>query len=259
MPQDYETTTNYNLKKPHTDAAVDITLLNDNFDIIDTQMKSNNNAAIQAASSSQAGRMSSADYIKLNKQEIPANANLNNYTTPGMYYCNSTANAATLSNCPATQRFCMNVYELSETTKVQEIVEIATSNDQLVNTHRRIRYNTTWYSWDSFIRVSTTFANVRKSDTTASATGSVYRIGRVVNISFAVTTAVALTAGSWLVVGVLPAEYRPVQGLSFILSTTATNPEYTRGYVSENGNVSIKSHTSYAAGMDFSGTVTYFV
>lgn len=255
----YSETTNYDLRKPATTDPVDITLLNWNMDTIDAQMKANNNAAIQAASSSQAGRMSAADYIKLNKQEIPANANLNNYTTPGMYYCDSSTNAATLTNCPATQRFLMNVYELSSTTKIQEIVEVATSNNQLINTYRRIRNNTTWNSWDSFIRTSTTFANVRKSDIISSTSGSVYRIGRVVNISFSATTSVALTAGTWLAIAELPSEYWPAQSLSFILSTTATNPEYARGYISGTGVISIKSHISYDAGMDFAGTVTYFV
>lgn len=40
---------------------------------------------------------------------IPANADLNNYTTPGMYYCAVDATVETVQNCPTTHAFSLFV------------------------------------------------------------------------------------------------------------------------------------------------------
>lgn len=148
----YSETTNYDLRKPATTDPVDITLLNWNMDTIDSQMKTNNNAAIQAASSSQAGRMSAADYIKLNKQAIPSNADLNNYTTPGLYYTDGASVTASLSHCPASQRFLMKVYETDASTKIQEIIEM---NEPVTKTYRRIIYSGSPRAWHRLIDTQT--------------------------------------------------------------------------------------------------------
>lgn len=56
---------------------------------------------------------------------IPANADLNEYRTPGNYYCNSNAIAETLSNCPTKKAFILKV-ELGSGTQYpsQSIVEL---------------------------------------------------------------------------------------------------------------------------------------
>lgn len=41
--------------------------------------------------------------------EIPENADLNDYIKPGSYYCEATATAETLSNCPFTKAFTLKV------------------------------------------------------------------------------------------------------------------------------------------------------
>lgn len=45
--------------------------------------------------------------------EIPANADLNDYTQEGFYVCNTNKGAITLKNCPATVAFLMEVYPIS--------------------------------------------------------------------------------------------------------------------------------------------------
>ena len=43
-------------------------------------------------------------------KSIPENADLNSYSTPGHYYCDSSAKAATLTNSPTTAAFVLEVY-----------------------------------------------------------------------------------------------------------------------------------------------------
>lgn len=55
---------------------------------------------------------------------IPKNADLNSYTTPGVYSCQSAEIAATLSNCPfATGAFVLTVRAVADTTTVTQTIE----------------------------------------------------------------------------------------------------------------------------------------
>ena len=47
--------------------------------------------------------------------DIPANANLNTYTTVGNYRCSSTNTAATIANCPVANAFTLQVYAATGT------------------------------------------------------------------------------------------------------------------------------------------------
>ena len=47
--------------------------------------------------------------------EIPANANLNTYTTVGNYRCSSTTTGATIANCPVANAFTLQVYAATGT------------------------------------------------------------------------------------------------------------------------------------------------
>jgi hypothetical protein len=77
------TTTNYQFHKPELTDPADITKLNPNWDKIDTLL---------------------AKFI-----DIPANANLNNYTEIGRYICGINARVSTLSNCPTVLAFQLEV------------------------------------------------------------------------------------------------------------------------------------------------------
>lgn len=55
---------------------------------------------------------------------IPQNADLNSYTAPGVYACESAEVAATLSNCPfTTGAFVLTVRAVSDTTTVTQTIE----------------------------------------------------------------------------------------------------------------------------------------
>lgn len=76
---------------------------------------------------------------------IPSNSNLNNYTTPGSYYCNSGADAATLLNCPYTgSHFRFYVISSSETYLLQILLPISTVGTSL---YLRSMHSGTWRPW----------------------------------------------------------------------------------------------------------------
>lgn len=75
---------------------------------------------------------------------IPANANLNNYTTPGYYYCPASATVATFTNCPTTNAFAMIVTRHAGYN--QKIIEYHT-NATTSRIYMRNYYSNAWGSW----------------------------------------------------------------------------------------------------------------
>ena len=78
----------------------------------------------------------------VNANNIPANMNLNNYATPGFYYCPANATVATLSNTPTNNAFFMIVGKHAGT--YQEVIEYMTASPKR---YMRNYYNNTWGSW----------------------------------------------------------------------------------------------------------------
>lgn len=78
---------------------------------------------------------------------IPANANLNNYTTPGFYYSPRNADVATMSNCPTTNAFCLEVFQHAGT--CQRLTEYLAS--YMPRVWFRNYYNGTWGGWNAII------------------------------------------------------------------------------------------------------------
>lgn len=74
---------------------------------------------------------------------IPSNANLNDYTTPGWYYCPSNATVGTLSNCPASRAFSLRVYTHAGTNQV--LTTHIPSDDLRI--YIRNYYNNEWSDW----------------------------------------------------------------------------------------------------------------
>ncbi len=99
----------------------------------------------------------------LNATNIPANANLNSYTTPGLYYCPSNAAVATMSNKPTNNAFFMLVGKHAGTCQV--LVEYMTSGFKV---YMRNYYNGTWGAW---VRMYTTIDKPSLSDIGAAASG----------------------------------------------------------------------------------------
>ena len=50
-------------------------------------------------------------YTPVNTNVIPANADLDSYTNPGTYYCSSTSDVGTITNCPVTTAFRVDVMD----------------------------------------------------------------------------------------------------------------------------------------------------
>ena len=84
------TTTKLGLTKPAADEAVDVSVLNGNFDLID--------AAFAALSG-----------VASNGGNIPSGADLNDFNTMGIYQTTSNSIASSLTNCPSTVSFMMIV------------------------------------------------------------------------------------------------------------------------------------------------------
>lgn len=78
---------------------------------------------------------------------IPANSNLNNYTTPGFYYCPKSADVATMSNCPTTNAFCLEVFQHAG--KCQRLTEFLANYTPRV--WFRNYYNGTWGGWNTLM------------------------------------------------------------------------------------------------------------
>jgi len=99
----------------------------------------------------------------LNVTSIPANANLNSYTTPGFYYCPSNATVATLSNKPTGNAFFMIVGKHAGT--YQLLVEYMTASFKV---YMRNYYNSAWGAW---VRAYTTIDKPTISDIGAASSG----------------------------------------------------------------------------------------
>ncbi len=99
----------------------------------------------------------------LNATNIPANANLNSYTTPGLYYCPANATVATMSNKPTNNAFFMLVGKHAGT--FQMLAEYMTSGFKV---YIRNYYNSAWGAW---VRVYTTIDKPTLSDIGAASSG----------------------------------------------------------------------------------------
>lgn len=73
---------------------------------------------------------------------IPANDDLNSYTDPGWYMCNSNNDVATLSNRPSDNAFTMVVLKSASITQI--VFEYMTSGYKI---YTRNKYDYTWGSW----------------------------------------------------------------------------------------------------------------
>lgn len=123
-------TTNYNLHKIDlTDSPPDITVLNQNADIIDEKLKEVEDAAINAVQ---------------NHGLIALNTDLNTITTEGIYYSNSNEWSESFANCPTTLAFFLEVGRHAGT--YQRIVEFATEAPKTFF-RNYYEFSGTWSEW----------------------------------------------------------------------------------------------------------------
>ena len=109
-----------------------------------------------------------SDAVSKNAIEIPVNADLNDYVTIGEYFCASSANVQTLSNCPVTASFNMIVGKRSSNYIVQQIETGA-------SLWTRTSSSSGWNVWHPFARADgDTFSGdvtIDRQDGTASTEG----------------------------------------------------------------------------------------
>lgn len=110
------------------------------------------------ATASAAGLMSPADFKKINAQPIAANSDLNDIKGDGWYFCSANFTAATLSHCPTTLAFYMEVHK--HVGVYQHIVEYYTSGEK--HFHRNF-YNDVWGNWVEWKLTDTTYSNATPS------------------------------------------------------------------------------------------------
>lgn len=118
-------------------------------------------ATIAAASSTQAGVMTSADKTKLDGVEnnatkdwtgTPISTNgldLNSYTTQGAYFCALNTVSATLLNNPTTKSFSLNVYATAGV--VQYLTEYASASNAANRIWVRGMYSNVWSAWQELV------------------------------------------------------------------------------------------------------------
>lgn len=90
--------------------------------------------------------------------EIPVNADLNTYTTEGVYQCELTNTARTLSNTPYTGNY-MYAFKLivmalrNSTNKIQFFIPYSNSNDCIISYRFTDNNGSTWTNWQSTAKV----------------------------------------------------------------------------------------------------------
>ena len=87
--------------------------------------------------------------------DIASNTNLNNITTPGNYGCALNATAATLTNCPTTKAFVMQVMAFGSTSASIEQFIISSITNYAIY-WRRGGHDGTSYTWTAWYKVTGT-------------------------------------------------------------------------------------------------------
>lgn len=81
-------------------------------------------------------------------QNIASNANLNTITTDGWYMASTDAIASSLSNCPSTKSFLMEVYHINSATGSNEVIYQKISTSENIH-YERVKTTGTWSEWKS--------------------------------------------------------------------------------------------------------------
>ena len=149
----------------------------------------------------------------LNAIAIPANANLNSYTTPGFYYCAANATVATMTNAPSDNAFFMIVGKHAGT--FQMFVEYTVSSQKI--------YIRNYYgSWGSWQRIFTTANKPTLSELGAAATSHTHTKSQISDFpsSLPANGGNAATVGGFTVGVNVPANAK-------FTDTVYTHPAYT--------------------------------
>lgn len=80
---------------------------------------------------------------------IPENANLDNYKTPGNYYCDSSALVPTIVNCPSASAFTMKVEYSTGNGYPAQVIRQHDTGDIFYRFFTS--YQNRWYPWISYV------------------------------------------------------------------------------------------------------------
>lgn len=81
-------------------------------------------------------------------QNIASNANLNTITTDGWYMASTDTIASSLSNCPSTKSFLMEVYHINSATGSNEVIYQKISTSENIH-YERVKSGGAWSEWKS--------------------------------------------------------------------------------------------------------------
>lgn len=93
---------------------------------------------------------------------IPANSDLNDYTTQGSFYCSPNTVSTTVTNTPYEQSFHLEVYKTVDGGVCQVVYSFHQDN---VHTWKRNGYNGTWSQWYEIIDTSKVDSSLSTSST----------------------------------------------------------------------------------------------
>lgn len=198
--------------------------------------------------------------------KIVVNANLNSetYLKCSQYYCDSGNTVASLSNCPATAAFTMNVEAPIQTTYDDESSTTASYRLRTIKTYIGevfIQYVTRsnggsyyYYPWQPVsIGVSKdTYSNASMK------TGELIarRNGNVVNIVSS-GNAISVASGNWRNYVTIAEKYRPSEEIYAIVTNAYGEVKTAR--IRTNGMVDLYTGTSITSASNFAFTATYIV
>lgn len=192
---------------------------------------------------------------------ISENADLNTYTTPGVYVISSDSVAGTVSNAPcATSGKLIVIDQKNDATYISQIYIPTTS---MFTTYMRTKYADTWANWATFqpanLKARTDFRSIDvrslmgSSQYVSISNASLKLVGqRMATLYISGTTKSAMSAGTWYNLFTLPSKLRAV-----IYSGCCTD-NYT-GALFEDGRFAIVPRQNYGQGASIYLTATYIL
>lgn len=170
---------------------------------------------------------------------IPANADLNNYRTPGNYYCNTNANAQTISNCPEQVAFTLKVIYTAGTSYIGQIFQ--SYQDGKAYFRRAQTTNPGDNSWTEWF--PNTIGDIKEynftNDTYLATYVVVKKSSRIATLTYSGNLkTMPVKGGNHIVIGVLEEEYRPYKANVVVNPVTGYGRNY-QVFIYPSGSVEI--------------------
>ena len=174
--------------------------------------------------------------------KIPDGADLNNYTTPGNYYCPKDVSIPTLKNCPLNHAFILKVrLSTGEAYPSQEIIEFNTGK----KAYRVLYLDNVWQDWIFYVTNTDLNPEVyivpKPSDTSTFTFGnrsfqvSVRKSGKVVTIQLNISGSMAAIS-DFVTAFTIPQKYKPLTDIVINYVTQNTAKAITL-LITQNGEV----------------------